>query len=455
MLRIKSLIVFNQLLNSLFALFCLVNIGRCAEVDMSRVQLTNGRASATFSFNYFAHEIVQYEGEMAQTWKASDRIVKAKGYIDGLKFDVIQDIIRVSGGEAVDETPIADTLPDGTWRDHMIYSGQWGAIFNPSPINMPHRKPQLTYGERGEKKDQFAACGSGKTPYDSNFRIFSLCFGSDRPYYELIKSPQTKIVSTKQEICANRSCVYVEIDSQYGKYKLWLDPECGFLPRRIWIEQGKKDLDENGLPLYDPPTAEKIEDLKKMGGNIVPPLTHNVYDYTDACIENLGESFFLTALKENLDTEFEDGSRRKLSLSEKVDNLQINPDTNLIKPFDLSFIPDGTLVSYLNNPYIKYEWREGKIMPMVNDGYVKGVEDITVKVKSTELQMNRPDASTNGVATVQSTKTDIATTSKNVIKAPQKPEYPQGHRYLYQLLACLGITAVVFIVINRRRKNTK
>jgi len=209
----------------------------------------------------------------------------------------------------------------------------------------------------------------------------------------LKSSPDVDIKKKDQEIIDGHRTYVLEVETKYGLYTLWLDPEYGFNLRRMVIK--KKIGDINGsVPLGTQPKplpeGVLLHTPNKAKTNIEVVLDSVKIDKIDGVYIPVSAK-----VKERVD--YENGT-----YVERVDaytrtNIDFNPDFYAMGAFEMD-VPNGTKVYFMEpaRSGIRYEWQDGKIVTAIDQRTLDALDDEIDKIKS-ESQEQAKQASEKGV----------------------------------------------------------
>ncbi|MBA7678783.1 hypothetical protein ES703_87061 [subsurface metagenome] len=156
------------------------------------------------------------------------------------------------------------------------------------------------------------------------------------------------------------ACYVLEGDTPYDHHIVWIDPQNGYLHRKIIREGFHKN---SNLP----PEASKIV---KSGSEV-----------TDVKIEFFEGIPAVTEAKRHFFDERTDGSTLDAIFHEKMSNVVWNPDFESMGAFKMDKVPDGTRVIYkvndLHKTGVKFHWQGGKIVPNVDEEIIEQIDRIT------------------------------------------------------------------------------
>ncbi len=198
---------------------------------------------------------------------------------------------------------------------------------------------------------------------------------------EMLES-ETLHLRAEMEQVGGFDCYVVEGDTPDGYKTVWIDPQNGYLHRKMVCEG---DLNNpNNLP-----GNEVIDvDIEYLDG--IPVVTE-------------AERYFFHKLKPN------DGNTPNAIWHEKMSNVVWNPDFESMGAFKMDKVPDGTPVIYrvndLHKTGVEFHWQDGKIVPNVDEEVIEQIDRITEEImakdevppapktaKKTEVEPNEPSA---------------------------------------------------------------
>jgi hypothetical protein len=129
-----------------------------------------------------------------------------------------------------------------------------------------------------------------------------------------------------------------------GLYRVWIDPENGFIPRKITILRQANDLHRDG-PLR--------------GGTVE-------IEVSDVEIEKVAGYYVVTKSRITETARLGDVVIESQTLEVKRENIQWNPDFDKMGAFVMDGIPDGAEVRNFDFPGVRYVWADGR--PIVDSG---------------------------------------------------------------------------------------
>lgn len=216
-------------------------------------------------------------------------------------------------------------------------------------------------------------------------------------------------------------CYVLEGDTRDYHYTVWIDPNNGYLHRKI-IGEGHK--------------TEK--------------LAKRLLEVTGVKIESFDGIPMVTEATRHVFSEYIDGNTIDLTASEKISNIVWNPDFEREGAFKLD-IPNGTPVSYfadnMNETGIEFHWQDGEIVPNIDEQVIEQIDKMTEEILS-------GDRVSNSLESIQ--KTEITTNEPAITKeiqperqveaAKDKGEILSETRSFYTLLLIpIGLLIIGFI----------
>ncbi len=145
----------------------------------------------------------------------------------------------------------------------------------------------------------------------------------------------------------------LESQGQSGKIKLWLDPKCGFHPRRIEVHKSGKDL-LNGRPVSSTRSRVNIVANKQLEKYSVVIDSFKIGEINGVLV--------MTGANTTETRTYSDGYEVRTIYDFKCSKIDLNPDFNALKPFEIK-CPDGTPVSDQDFPVGRFMVLGGKIVP--------------------------------------------------------------------------------------------
>lgn len=171
----------------------------------------------------------------------------------------------------------------------------------------------------------------------------------DRIDIILNKSDSLK-VSRRKEKTGDSDCYVLLAEGDYGKYKIWFDPDHGYNIARARVLKKQDDIAWRGLPL-GPPAAHKDSKHPNMKKTLS-------FCLENVKFKNINGLWLAVSADFRTKITFVSGRTSTADSSLTCDNIVIDPeyDVNDFKPDN---IVEGTLVSIVPSQ-IKYRWIDGK-----------------------------------------------------------------------------------------------
>jgi hypothetical protein len=178
-------------------------------------------------------------------------------------------------------------------------------------------------------------------------------------------------LSARQERLSGRDLWVLEGTSTWGRLALWLDPNHGYLPRRIEQHKRGQDWVEPGKSVFSLPPGDGIYN---------PAATYDrISQRMDAtAIEHVGNSDIVVAFAIMEETRFSNGQSVTSNSSFRFSDINLRPDFSGADPFKIGTpVPNGTPVQVNDRPGIKFEWRDGEIAKSVNTSSLANLEGVS------------------------------------------------------------------------------
>ena len=151
----------------------------------------------------------------------------------------------------------------------------------------------------------------------------------------------------------------LEATTPYGQYTVWMDPNCGYSPRRVIVERGPKDL-YDGKPVSTPRPPPPGYTRKPR-----PTREHVRFVMEISKIKEIDGGFLATEGSTTLSTDFSDGSKEEIHGVCVFTLIDLDPDFNNIPNAFVLGVPNGTQVYDLDDPKGKFKWQDGKVVPLI------------------------------------------------------------------------------------------
>jgi hypothetical protein len=245
-------------------------------------------------------------------------------------------------------------------------------------------------------------------PDDFNARKAASAFGSGRvlnglcdgdnllTFSEILHKSTRKIVRPEPEVVDGHKTVVLDAETPYGRYTLWLDPECNYNPRRIEVHKAGKDLFDKR------PISEPVKHTLLPPGAISdhPRQTRKEWSLVADKIEILNKdgAFIPVSVSVTTMETYVNGQQCVTKVQHRREDVDLNPNFAALHAFEMS-APDGTPAIFLDDKHpasgIAFVWRLGKIVPAVDQNAVKSIDAQIAGLAQAPSQ--RPPARTNAL----------------------------------------------------------
>lgn len=202
-------------------------------------------------------------------------------------------------------------------------------------------------------------------PERDKFVYYSGTFGRLFGYFDANSQlPLTEILQQSEllarEESVNGSTLRVlEGKGKWGTHTLWLDPQLGYLPRRIDQSKQANDWGESGKP---------ISSAKYAAGSVYPNAFLTTWSdrFEVTNFDRVGNQTLVTSFKLMHELRFANGQTVTFRTDVNLSEIQLNPDFSKDDPFRISTsIPNGAYVQVDDREGINYEWQDGKIVKSI------------------------------------------------------------------------------------------
>jgi len=187
--------------------------------------------------------------------------------------------------------------------------------------------------------------------------------GDKKPLAEILAEESSVLHTQPSMQMVNGFPTYVlEATTPYGHNTVWMDPNCGYTPRRVIVERGPEDL-YGGKPVSAPP-APPIPGLTPLSPPR-PPLERARFVLDILKIKEIGGGFMATEGTTTLTLVYSDGSIKKTHGACELTLVDLHPDFNNVPDAFVLDVPDGTRVFDDDFPAGKFKWQNGKMVSLV------------------------------------------------------------------------------------------
>jgi hypothetical protein len=185
--------------------------------------------------------------------------------------------------------------------------------------------------------------------------------GDLKPLAEILAEDSTVLHALPPIQMVNGFPTYViEAATPYGHYTVWMDPNCGYSPRRVSVERGPKDL-YDGRPVSTPRPLPPPGHTRKP----LPARERVRFVLEISKIKEIDGGFIATQGSTTLSTDFSDRSNEEIHGVCEFTLIDLNPDFKKIPDAFVLGVPDGTQVLNIDDPKSKFKWQDGKMVPLI------------------------------------------------------------------------------------------
>jgi len=191
---------------------------------------------------------------------------------------------------------------------------------------------------------------------------------SSRPVWDLLREQgNIRLLDSGEEV-EGFACHVLESDGPYGEVKIWVDTTHEFVVRKAMFLKDGDSLSSAGIPLrqYEngPHRLELTLDKVK--------------------VESIGGHYVPMAGELRSEVTKRDGATRATTTEVKIESIDFEPDFIQEGAFVLT-VPDGTIVEDLDVEGLKYTWRDGKLVPLVEQQELRALRQKTEEIISEHL----------------------------------------------------------------------
>ncbi len=172
-----------------------------------------------------------------------------------------------------------------------------------------------------------------------------------------------------QEMVDGVSVVRLTGKSRNGTHSVWVDTNKGYAPIRMeYVKTGQDLYCTVPVSSYPPFTnpADRYPSTQ---------LTEARFEVNTSQLVSVGEHWFPSEIETREITRYEQDQYFQLTSKIKFDRLRLACDDNDLKP--AMSIPDGTRVYLPDSPKIQAEWRQGKLVKVVDLAALEQFDQVT------------------------------------------------------------------------------
>lgn len=226
---------------------------------------------------------------------------------------------------------------------------------------------------------------------DLSLCVYGRFYGDRKSLSDILKEEKNVDYSITNDVLDGKGVIYGQIKTEYGTYKLWLDPEKGYCPRKIIIE--KKVGDRTFWNKIGDSRGPRPEGLVQTA--LWESLTSSVITAYPITIKEVNGHFFPVEINIVRRNEYESGIYSVLRQKIVKFDVTLKPDYEKLGAFKYAHgeVPDGTGVIFEDKrgmSGVEYEWFNGEIKTKIDKAFLdeldKTVEsDKAEKTSAVEL----------------------------------------------------------------------
>ena len=171
-------------------------------------------------------------------------------------------------------------------------------------------------------------------------------------YASIMRDAASLVLLPEMEQVDGHDCYVLESTSEYGRHKVWVDPDHGYNYRRVVVEKNRDDLGY----------GDKA--LERQGS----PLLQTSYRIDNVTIREVDGYHIVDNAVVTSSTEYQEGFTFILEskVSVQPGSVQFNPDFEALGAFRIDDIRYGTPVWVTSEPGVRYVWHDGVVAPFVD-----------------------------------------------------------------------------------------
>lgn len=209
---------------------------------------------------------------------------------------------------------------------------------------LPRDKKAFTRAARASMPYAFWFMLCGAIPGDEGATIVDV----------LRDCPDVELRGDMETVDGHRTYV-LRADTESGDYTVWVDPESGYLPRRVRVYKQADDL------LFGKPVSYVSEKRLKAGLPVMPPRKSWTYLLNSVKVERIGEHPAITGFSGEEDTEHATGTHMRRRASFEVTDVELSPSFEGTDALVID-LANGALVLDLDNEGKQFALRDGQVV---------------------------------------------------------------------------------------------
>ncbi|UCG48488.1 MAG: hypothetical protein JSU94_01680 [Phycisphaerales bacterium] len=248
---------------------------------------------------------------------------------------------------------------------------------------------------------------------------------------QLLASSANAVLAPKMENIDGFATYVLESRNKRGLYRVWVDPENGFVPRKITVRREKNDLHRDG-PLR--------------GGTVE-------IEISGVQIEKVGGHYVVTKSTVNERVLFRERLIESQTLDVKRENIEWNPDFEKMGAFVIDGIPEGAKVLNFDFPDLPHIWADGRAI--IDSGLTSTEDANTIASEPDANNSGEPERSDlqdtgNSVDSSEQAGPDLEKDEpvSDVVAVGDTDQKGSSRAIIYVLGAVAGV-AIIFLVARR------
>jgi hypothetical protein len=303
--------------------------------------------------------------------KAEHKVLGIRGLIqttdnivfirDKNRFDVTKDVLHFDEEDNVKDNVTAVK----NIRFRQVMNGKESLYYHNANPQKPPPHVRLSITNAEETKKSYAILGEiraldGYLPGDGGTSLAKILRGASslrlRDTMEAVEGHEVHVMEAK---------------TPHGDYTLWIDPEYGFMPRRITVCKTDNDL-LDGKPVNTYLTGGSSPD---------DHLQRSTTTIDSIEIKKIVDIFLPVAGKITNTLTYSSGKKITFTSNHKRTNIDFNPDFQAINAFIMD-VPNGTRVFHKLIPQIRFKWMNGSAVVDIDDVLLEAIDNVVQKIMS-------------------------------------------------------------------------
>lgn len=216
------------------------------------------------------------------------------------------------------------------------------------------------------------------------------------PYYEIMMGASDLSMQASMQDVDGHPCYVLESQGEYGRHKVWIDPEFGFQVRRAEASKNENDFIAPGEPLNREPDDRHSAS--------VPIIVRSEFKLRDVVIDKIGNHYVATSGKTETNLVRQGGTESYVTARIDCKNIELEPDFDALGAFRME-VPDHTQVILDWARGVRYEWMHGEAVPLVSDREIARINDLMADLDPA-ADSEEPDPETREIETADAAVTE-------------------------------------------------